>query len=68
MSAVLEQRGRDHVEVERPRGPRRWRTERWESLRCQFPNWSLELPHNKYAGRDANGFAPWRDLHHIIEE
>ena len=30
--------------LERRRVGERWRTERWESLRFQFPNWSLQLP------------------------
>jgi putative flavoprotein involved in K+ transport len=38
MSAVLRQRGREHVVLERRRVGERWRTERWDSLRFQFPN------------------------------
>ena len=38
MSAVLQRRGREHVVVERRQVGERWRTERWESLRFQFPN------------------------------
>ena len=44
MSAVLQHHGREHVVLERGQLGGRWRTERWESLRFQFPNWSLELP------------------------
>jgi putative flavoprotein involved in K+ transport len=62
MSAVLQQRGREHVVLERRRVGERWRTERWESLRFQFPNWSLALPGYRYSGDDANGFAHWRDI------
>jgi hypothetical protein len=47
---VLQQRGREHVVLERRQVGERWRTERWESLRFQFPNWSLELP----------GYTIWR--------
>jgi hypothetical protein len=36
--------------LERRQVGERWRTERWESLRFQFPNWSLELP----------GYTIWR--------
>lgn len=39
MSAVLRQRGLEHVVLERRHVGERWRTERWESLRFQFPNW-----------------------------
>jgi putative flavoprotein involved in K+ transport len=68
MSAVLQQRGREHVVLERLRVGERWRTERWESLRFQFPNWSLALPGYRYSGDDANGFAHWRDILRVIED
>ena len=67
MSAVLQQRGRDHIVLERLHVGERWRTERWDSLRFQFPNWSLELPGYAYSGDDANGFAHWREILRIIE-
>ncbi len=68
MSAVLQQRGREHVVLERGQVGERWRTERWESLRFQFPNWSLELPGYAYSGDDPNGFAHWREILGVIEE
>jgi putative flavoprotein involved in K+ transport len=68
MSAVLQQRGREHVVLERGRVGERWRTERWESLRFQFPNWSLELPGDAYAGDDPSGFAHWREILRVIED
>jgi hypothetical protein len=58
MSAVLQQHGRAHVVLGRRQAGGRWRTERWESLRFQFPNWSLELLGYAYSGDDPNGFAP----------
>lgn len=68
MSAVLQRRGREHVVLERRRVGERWRTERWESLRFQFPNWSLELPGYVYSGDDPNGFAHWREVLRVIED
>ena len=68
VSAVLQGRGREHVVLERRRVGERWRTERWESLRFQFPNWSLELPGYAYSGDDPNGFAHWREVLRIIED
>ena len=68
MSAVLKERGREHMVLERRRVGERWRTERWESLRFQFPNWSLELPGYAYSGDDANGFAHWREILRVIED
>jgi putative flavoprotein involved in K+ transport len=51
MSAVLQEQGREHVVLERGQLGGRWRIERWDSLRFQFPNWSLELPGYAYSGR-----------------
>ena len=68
MSAVLQQRGLEHVVLERLQVGERWRTERWESLRFQFPNWSLGLPGYAYSGDEPNGFAHWREILRIIED
>ena len=68
MSAVLQQRGREHVVLERGQVGGRWRTERWESLRFQFPNWSLELPGYAYAGDDPDEFSHWREILRVIED
>jgi putative flavoprotein involved in K+ transport len=68
MSAVLQQRGREHVVLERRRVGERWRTERWESLLFQFPNWSLELPGYAYSGDDPDGFAHWREILRVVED
>ena len=68
MSKVLQQHGREHVVLERRRVAERWRTERWESLHFQFPNWSLELPGYSYSGDDPNGFAHGREILRVIED
>ena len=44
LSWHLSQRGCEHVVLERARIGERWRTQRWDSLRFQFPNWGIELP------------------------
>lgn len=54
MSHYLTQLGREHVILERGRVAERWRSERWDSLAFQFPNWSVHLPGHAYqADRDA---------------
>jgi len=68
MSAVLQHHGREHIVLERGRIGGRWRTERWESLRFQFPHWSLELPGYAYSGDDPDGFAHWREILKLIED
>jgi putative flavoprotein involved in K+ transport len=50
MSYHLRRLAREHVVVERGRVGERWRTQRWDSLMFQFPNWSIELPGHRYAG------------------
>ena len=67
MSNVLLQQGREHVVLERRRIGERWRTERWDSLRFQFPNWTLQLPGYEYAGNDPDGFAHYSDILRLIE-
>src|ERR1700750_3262497 len=44
MSHRLKQRGLAHLVLERHRIAERWRSERWDGLMFQFPNWSVRLP------------------------
>jgi putative flavoprotein involved in K+ transport len=67
MSAVLQRCAREHIVLERHQLGGRWRSERWESLRFQFPNWSLKLPGYAYSGGDPDGFAHWREILSVIE-
>src|ERR1700694_5878699 len=48
--------GREHVFLERAPVAERWRTERWDSLAFQFPNWMMRLPGYAYEGNDPEGF------------
>src|SRR5215467_3068413 len=41
MSDMLSRRGLRHCILERNRIAQRWRSERWDGLRFQFPNWSV---------------------------
>jgi putative flavoprotein involved in K+ transport len=68
MSAVLQQHGREHVVLERRRIGERWHGERWDSLRFQFPNWTLRLPEYAYAGDDPDGFAHYLEILRMIED
>jgi putative flavoprotein involved in K+ transport len=56
MSYHLRQNGREHVILERGRVAERWRSERWESLSFQFPNWMVRLPGFAYDGAQPDGF------------
>ena len=57
MSHMLTRRGCPHLVLERKRIAERWRTERWDGLRFQFPNWSVRLPDFPFAHADPDGFA-----------
>ena len=57
LSYHLGRLGRPHLILERGRVAERWRSERWDSLMFQFPNWSLRLPGQEYRGDDPDGFA-----------
>jgi putative flavoprotein involved in K+ transport len=57
MSWQLRERGQEHVVLERGRIGERWRSERWDSLAFQFPNWALSLAGFAYDGPDPDGFS-----------
>jgi putative flavoprotein involved in K+ transport len=57
MSHMLSRRGAGHLVVERHRIAERWRSERWDGLRFQFPNWSVQLPDFSFDHQEADGFA-----------
>jgi putative flavoprotein involved in K+ transport len=59
--------GRPHVVLERGRVAERWRSERWDSLMFQFPNWSLRLPGQEYRGDRPDGFATRKEVIAFIE-
>ena len=57
MSHMLSQRGCSHLVLERNRIAERWRSERWDGMRFQFPNWSVRLPDFPFPHADPDGFA-----------
>jgi putative flavoprotein involved in K+ transport len=57
MSHMLSQRGCENIVVERCRIAERWRTARWDGLRFQFPNWSIQLPDFPFSFAEPNAFA-----------
>ena len=57
MSDMLSRRNRPHLILERGRIAERWRSERWDGLRFQFPNWSVRLPDYPFPHSDPDGFA-----------
>jgi putative flavoprotein involved in K+ transport len=67
MSSYLSQLGREHVVLERGLIGEAWRSERWDSLVFQFPNWTLQLPGYAYQEDDPDGFAPRADVVRFLE-
>jgi putative flavoprotein involved in K+ transport len=57
MSHRLKQRGLPHLVLERHRIAERWRSERWDGLKFQFPNWSVRLPEFAFPHSDPDAFA-----------
>jgi putative flavoprotein involved in K+ transport len=68
MSSALSRLGREHLVIERSRLAERWRSERWDSLAFQFPNWSLTLPGYAYRTNDPDGFAHRDHVVQFLEE
>lgn len=67
MSQSLSRHGLPHVVLERHRIAERWRAERWDSLRFQFPNWAMRLPDFGYSGDRPDEYAPRDDVVRFIE-
>ena len=61
MSFHLRERGQEHIVLERRHIGERWRSERWNSLHFQFPNWSMQLPGMTHSGTEPDGFS-----HHTL--
>jgi putative flavoprotein involved in K+ transport len=68
ISCLLTRNGTDHVVLERGQVAQRWRSERWDSLVFQFPNWSLQLPDYAYRGLDPDGYASKDEFIRFLEE
>jgi putative flavoprotein involved in K+ transport len=67
MSYYLTQLGREHVILERRRVAESWRSERWDSLAFQFPNWSIHLPGYAYQA-DREAFAHRDEVIRFLED
>lgn len=68
MSHRLKQRGLPHLVLERRRIAERWRSERWDGLKFQFPNWSVRLPDFAFPHSDPDAFADNGDIIKFIED
>src|SRR5689334_13034467 len=67
MSHMLSRHGRPHLVLERGRIAERWRSERWNELRFQFPNWSVELPDFPFRCEGPHEFATSEEIIAYLE-
>ena len=67
MSHMLSKRGCPHRVLERGRIAERWRSERWDGLRFQFPNWSVRLPEFPFPCEEPDGFATSNEIVTYLE-
>ncbi|MHC2331842.1 NAD(P)-binding domain-containing protein [Bradyrhizobium sp. USDA 4454] len=67
MSHRLKQRGIGHLVLERRRIAERWRSERWDGLMFQFPNWSVRLPEFAFPHGDPDRFSDTAAIIAFIE-
>ena len=56
LSHCLQQRGIDHLVIEKRSLVHSWRTQRWDSFCLVTPNWQCQLPGWSYLGDDPHGF------------
>ena len=68
VSHLLNERGIDHVVLERGDVANTWRHERWDSLRLLTPNWQARLPGFAYDGDDPDGFMTMPEVVDFIDE
>jgi putative flavoprotein involved in K+ transport len=68
MSYYLRQLGQEHVILERHCVAERWRSERWDSLAFQSPNWNIHLPGFAFSAADPDGFASRDEVFRFIED
>jgi putative flavoprotein involved in K+ transport len=68
MSHMLSKRGRPHLVVERRRIAERWRSERWDGLHFQAPNWNVTLPDFPYPHTEPDAYATGRQIADFIAD
>jgi putative flavoprotein involved in K+ transport len=56
LSHYLQQRGIDHLVLEKHTPMHAWRTQRWDAFCLVTPNWQCKLPGHDYDGPEPHGF------------
>jgi len=68
MSYCLQQRGIEHVVLEKNRVGHEWREHRWDSFCLVTPNWQCRLPGFPYNGPDPHGFMLKDEIVRYLED
>lgn len=56
LSHYLQQRGIEHLVLEKHTPMHAWRTQRWDAFCLVTPNWQCKLPGHDYSGPEPHGF------------
>ena len=67
LSYYLQQRGIDHLVLEKNQLVHSWRSQRWDSFCLVTPNWQCNLPGWSYAGDDPHGFMVKEEINAWLE-
>ncbi|OLP17949.1 FAD-dependent oxidoreductase [Leptolyngbya sp. 'hensonii'] len=67
MSYCLQEKGVEHIVLEKYRIAFEWQTRRWDSFCLVTPNWQCQLPGYPYPGDDPHGFMQRDEIVQYIE-
>lgn len=67
LAHYLQQRGIDHLVLEKHKAMHSWRTQRWDNFCLVTPNWQCKLPGHEYAGPDPHGFMKKDEINAYLE-
>lgn len=67
LSHYLQQRGIDHLLLEKHTPMHAWRHQRWDAFCLVTPNWQCKLPGHDYAGPEPHGFMKKAEIIDYLE-
>jgi putative flavoprotein involved in K+ transport len=67
LSHYLQQRGVDHLLLEKHTPMHAWRHQRWDAFCLVTPNWQCKLPGHDYAGPEPHGFMKKEEIIAYLE-
>ncbi len=67
LSHYLQQRGIEHLVLEKNTPMHAWRTQRWDAFCLVTPNWQCKLPGHDYSGPEPHGFMKKQEILAYLE-